>query len=244
MADRPAKRARVGAASPQGAPPPRAGPLQNGGAPGKGDDSSKLIVNPEDTFTVCGMRGTGKTTLEMELARLTKTVVMDPLAQFDPKIRWVPPRHGRRELDWIAAKCWQASPVRLIVSEAEQLVPEGRPLPPVFGKFALMGRNLGSSWGMDTRRPQKLTKELLDNSDHIFIFKLSGRAIRYMVDYISEDADDENDAKQLFEMRAWTKDPRQGGGWFFHYHDGRLVKRKPLKIAKPTASASSPRGSA
>lgn len=186
----------------------------------------KLEIGPEDTFTVAGMRGTGKTTL-MNAFLGPRTIVWDPLAQYDPKHAYRPRSLTRAEFDELAGRLWYDAPVRLLVEEAEQVLPQGPDLPPNFKSFALMGRNLGLSWGMNTRQPAALTKKVLDESDHIFIFKLGGRALDYMVAYLGKEG------RRLEEMRSWVKDPRQGGGRFFWYHDGELEECPPLRLPKP-----------
>lgn len=202
-------------------------------APASGKGAPRLEIGAEDTWTVMGQRGTGKTTLCQALARLAapRVCVVDPLGQYPAEYAYRPARFARKEMDKVGALAWSMSPVRVIVEEAEQVFPQGPDLPPKFKQFALMGRNLGSSWGMNTRRPQDLSKILLDNSDHIFMFKLGGRALRYMAEYIADEADDEEEAKRVLGMRSWVKDPRQGGGRFLWYHDGELREMAPLKVA-------------
>jgi hypothetical protein len=169
-----------------------------------------------------GQKGTGKTTL-CKLLATSDTAVWDPLRQYPEEIAYRPRALDRVEFDAFAGAVWRCAPKRILVEEAEQVLPQGAGLPPNFKALAMMGRNIGLTFGANTRRPQRLEKDVLDESDHLFIFKLSGRSLDYMQAYLGR-----VDGPRLDVMRRWIKDPRAGGGYFWHYHDGDLDLRAPL----------------
>jgi hypothetical protein len=197
---------------------------------------TRLDISEEDTATVMGMRGSGKTAICRLLASGARTVVWDPLGQYPANVAYRPRAVDRAEFDALVARVWHNAPATLLVEEAEQVLPQGPPLPPNFKAFALMGRNYGLRWFLNTRSPQALAKAVLDESDHLFIFKLGGRALDYMKDYLGR-----TDGRELDRMRKWIKDPRKGGGRYFHYHDGELTECPRLTLPRgmtTTAGAS------
>jgi energy-coupling factor transporter ATP-binding protein EcfA2 len=190
-----------------------------------------VTIQPGECSVIMGMKGTGKSTLQEQLAETFRergitTVVWDPIGQYPGTVSYRPRAFDdREELDELARRVWQAAPARLEIEEAEQILPQGPDLPTTFKAFALMGRNYGLSWGVNTRRPQAVSKHVLNLADHLFIFKLELRDLDYMKSFLGRAGTD------LEDMRTWTKDPREGGGQFFHYHDGQLEQHPPLDLA-------------
>ena len=192
------------------------------------------MIGPDESVAIMGMKGTGKTTLCRVIARAAapRVVVWDPLSQFPVEVSYRPRALSSAEFDELARRCWHAAPMMLVVSEAEQVIPQrGGVLPPAFQALALMGRNLGLRYVAETRQPQRLDKAVLDQADPTFIFKLAGRALEYMEEYLGR-----HDGRQLEVMRSWTKDPREGGGRFFYYRDGELREHSPLSVPPSLAS--------
>ncbi|HEX2065450.1 MAG TPA: hypothetical protein VHI93_01420 [Candidatus Thermoplasmatota archaeon] len=188
-------------------------------------------IGRDESVALMGMKGTGKTTLGRVLAHeMGPVLAWDPFGQYGAPIRsYRPPvMDDANDLDRIAAHLFelgrQGHPNTLLVEEAEQVLPEGMPLPRSYKQYALMGRNLGLRTILNTRRPQGVSKMALRNSnDHLFIFKLEGGDIDWLVKVLGK-----RHAAQLREMETWVKDPRQGGGRFLQYHDGELREHKPL----------------
>lgn len=202
--------------------------------------SHKIRIGPEETFLAAGMRGTGKTTLTKRIAASWRpnVIVWDVLNQYgDLGIGWRPPSVSPKQLNHLARWAWETRK-KLVLEEAEQIVPQGPPPPQVFKDYVQLGRNVPIddvnrlAFGANVRRPQAVSKFLLDEADHLFIFKLAGRALTYMADYIGG-----REGRQLLKMRTWVKDPRQGGGRFFHYHEGELVECPPLRGVAPDYTA-------
>lgn len=185
--------------------------------------SPQIRFGPEDTATAMGMRGSGKTSLFRHLLPAFKPnlVVWDPLAQYPPDVSYRPGALSRRELDSLCRQLWPRAPINLMLEEAEQVLPQGMDLPPACKQFFLMGRNVGARWLVNTRQPQALTKRVLDESDHFFIFKLQGRALDYMMRYLGRDG------RRLAKMQAWRKEQHR----FFWYHDALLEECEALELA-------------
>jgi hypothetical protein len=173
-----------------------------------------IQLGPEDTFAAIGMRGTGKTTLCRKIVRGwgPRTVVWDPFGQYPPPISYRPRTIDRREHDGLCRHVWTSAPFNLLVEEAEQVLPEGRPLAPAANQLFLMGRNLRIRWGLNTRHPAALKKQVLNECDHYFVFKLRPQSIEYMVRYLELAP---RDARAFRKMHAWLKSEHR----FFWYSD-------------------------
>jgi hypothetical protein len=213
---------------------------------------SSIDIRPEENTAAIGMRGTGKTELAQQIADAQPSDVA--IVAWDPKRVWPdqwayhPSQFDVDELDQLAARCMQALPCRLFLEEIEQLLKNQRSLPENVRRFALMCREYGGTFHLDLRIPQRVSKTLLDEADHILLFKVSGRRLNYMHRYLgrpssiplgepgmahdlpgSIDADD--DGHLPWEaIRKLPKDPREDGGWFVHVHEGRLILRRPLDV--------------
>ena len=202
---------------------------------------NRFGIGGDESVAVLGMKGTGKTTLCGALALdMPPVVAWDPFGQYPPPVQsYRPTTMHRREFDRLAAHLWglaqQGRPSTFLVEEAEQVLPQGPDLPPAYKMHALMGRNLGLRSIWNTRRPQGLSKHVFNLADHLFIFKLEGGDLDWTAKHLGGTA-----GRHLRRMRGWIKDPREGGGRFFHYHDGELQEHDPLPRPKPARVARGP----
>lgn len=198
----------------------------------------KFGIGRDEKVAVAGLPGTGKTTLCRVIAQeMGPTSMWDPFGQYVnvPGVAsYRPPTMDVMDLDRLAGHLWgQAKAGRapdgltLGIEEAEQVLEQGQPLTPNVRESALMGRNLKFRYLFNLRRPQDFTKKLLRVCDWLFIMKLAGGDIEGLRDTVGKAACDE-----LRTMTTWTKDPRQGGGRFFTYHDGELKEHPPLNLGK------------
>lgn len=192
-------------------------------------------IGKDESVGILGMKGTGKTTLGGVLAEeMGPTAAWDPFGQYRPPVQSYRPKAiDRDEFDRLAGHLWdlgvKGRPSTLLIEEAEQILPEGPDLPPAYKRHFLMGRNLCLRSVINTRRYQALSKHVMRGLDWLFIMKLEGGDI----DYLGKPAClGRNVGRDLEAMRTWTKDPRQGGGLFFTYHDGEL--RGPFRLNPST----------
>jgi energy-coupling factor transporter ATP-binding protein EcfA2 len=213
-----------------------------------------VTIQPGECTVIMGMKGTGKTTLQREIARTFRqdldvpTVVWDPIGQYPSPVSYRPRCFDDRdELDQLARRIWQHAPARLEIEEAEQVLPQGPDLPSTFKAYALMGRNYGLSWGVNTRRPQAVSKHILNLADHLFIFKLELRDRGYLHKFLGRppmvplaepgtayDLPDEIDINEGVvpwdDLKHMPKDPREGGGFYLHYNEGKMLLHRPLDL--------------
>jgi energy-coupling factor transporter ATP-binding protein EcfA2 len=142
-----------------------------------------LEIKSSDRICVAGLTGMGKTTLTRYLASLAapNILVMDPLHQYDglpEKCRYFPARFTPAEMEVKAKWMCSVSNMTLLVEEAEQFMPQKRPLGDHTKQLIDMGRNWGAGvWG-STRRIQNLNKDFFDICDHLFFYRcgLTSRA--------------------------------------------------------------------
>jgi len=191
---------------------------------------SSIEIGVEEITAAIGMRGTGKTTLAEHIADAQPSEVS--IAAWDPKGVW-PDKYSYRprefsleELNRFFGWVIQAAPCRVFLEEIEQLLKSGIDLPPNVRRATMMGRESGISYHVDARMPRKVHKGILDEADHYFLFKLSGAK----QDYIVRKFLGRRHRDQLATMDTWTKDPRDGGGRFFHLYEGHLEACQPLDV--------------
>lgn len=187
--------------------------------------SLTLQIASDQVVTICGMRGTGKTTLMAALFRaMPRATILDPLDQYDSlqtdAKRCVVPGLGADERDVLETMCvdaWQKGNISLFVEEAELALPEGKPLLPATKTVVLRGRNRGIGLVANTRRIAGLKKDVVALSDHVLIF---GLFLPQDVDYVADFVGKEEAAKAR-TLAAFR---------FLHYHQGRVRLMAPIAV--------------
>lgn len=151
-----------------------------------------LEIKSTDRVTVCGLPGTGKTTLAKYFASLTepKCLIYDPLQQYEgfpEECRYIPRSDSLQEFDSICRRLRATGNITFIVEECERYIGQGKPL----GENAFDLINRGRNWGVGifavTRRIQRLSKDFFDLCQHCFIFRIGLKSRGYVADMIGWD---------------------------------------------------------
>ena len=159
---------------------------------------ANLEIDLTDRLCISGLTGTGKTILMRYLLTLADDFyIIDPLDQYkefgeigdvlqDGK-RWVPREESPREFESICQKFHAISNRILVVEEAEQYMPQGRPMLTYTSSLVRMGRNWGIGiWGT-TRRIQDINKRFFDLAQRVFFFRCGFKSREYIADMLGNE---------------------------------------------------------
>jgi len=184
---------------------------------------SQPVIKTTDGITICGMKGTGKSTWIREIAQNNqrfkqRVIVFDPQDEYRDQFETVlPESDDPEELDEMADYVFRQGNILLIVSEAEQFLPEGRPLPPHVFKLINRGRHRNSAIWADTRRIANLNKSVFNLSEHVIIFRHFGVTdINTLNKFVP-------DASLLRTVPDYH---------FIYYHRGKSTLYPPLRITE------------
>jgi hypothetical protein len=156
-----------------------------------------LKFSMTDRLCIAGLPGTGKTIFMRYLLSFADPdiYILDPLNQYqefgavgdvmDGKSkRAIPLQESPQELEIIAKKFYSLSNRVLAIEEAEQFIPQDRPLLPYTSGLVRMGRNWGIGiWGT-TRRIQDINKRFFDLAQRVFFFRCGLKSREYIADLI------------------------------------------------------------
>jgi len=176
-------------------------------------------IKNTDLITICGMRGTGKTTWIRHNAKLFEGVgllMFDPLNEFSKDFPcYVPETQNPDELSEVADYVFRKGNMLLIVSEAEIYLPNISYLPTGTFKLLTQGRHRNTGMWADSRRIANLNKTMFSLSEHCIVFRHFGY----------------NDLKYLGE---WIPDKTAISGLkdfhFIHYHRGTSTEYLPTPL--------------
>lgn len=171
------------------------------------------------TNTVCGMKGTGKTTLEkVLLTKYQRVLVFDVNGEFPEFPQYIPETDSPKELDKVAKAVWNEGNCLLLVSEAELYLPVNGTLPPNVFKITTRGRHRNIGMIADTRRIANLNKTVFGLSEHVFAFRhFAPTDVKYLNEFFTRDA------RELVNLPDF---------WYWHYHRGIVNVCKPVKPIK------------
>ena len=146
------------------------------------------VIKSTDLITICGARGSGKTTWEKKISKGfagTEFLAFDPLDEYrDIWPQYIPKTNKPEELAEVARYVFYKGNMILLVSEAELYLPNGS-LPPDTLKLITQGRHRNTAVWADTRRIANLSKTMFSLSEHVICFRqFSKNDIRYLEDFI------------------------------------------------------------
>ena len=138
---------------------------------------------------VCGLKGSGKTTMARPLAR---QVAPDRLALYDPQREFAGGEFSaseRHEPEKVMSRTefegWFGELLppdgrdtsdydAIIVDEANLYIPARYPLSEAVGAYTNMGRHIRTSLVCVTRRPVQLYVDVIELADYLIVYKLAG----------------------------------------------------------------------
>ena len=177
-----------------------------------------IQVESWNSITVCGMKGTGKTTLIKKglLPKYKELFVFDPNGEYSEFPSYQPESDSPMELERIAKVIWDRWNCLLVVSEAELYLPVNQNLPPSIFKIVARGRHRNIGLIADTRRIANLNKTVFGLSEHCFVFRhFSPTDTNYLNQFLTEDA------RKLANLQNY---------WYWHYTRGTVEVCSPLPV--------------
>ena len=175
----------------------------------------KLKITSTDRITICGLPGTGKTTLSKYLALLAEPniLVYDPLDQYtelDDRCRYVPKSDSPLEFDRVCKVLCARSDTLFIVEECERYLGQGKAL----GPYAFEVINRGRNWGIGviavTRRLQRLSKDYFDLCQRVFFFRCGLKSRQYIEDMLGKSVLGQVIALERFHFLCWDVEEESG----------------------------------
>ena len=146
-------------------------------------------IKSTDLITICGARGSGKTTWAKTMAKGftgSEILVFDTLNEFNGIYpQYIPQSNKPEELAEVCRYVFYKGNMILIVSEAELYLPNTNYLLPDTLRLITQGRHRNTAIWADTRRIASLSKTMFSLSEHVICYRqFSNNDIRYLEDFI------------------------------------------------------------
>lgn len=137
-----------------------------------------------ELVTIAGKRGYGKTTVAKELINgLSRVQIWDPMQDYDNS--YIPSSGSIDEFNNFLKNIWVQGNCFVMVDEADQVMPELKPLCEYANKIINLGRHRNIGMGMITRRIAVLNKNAFAQSSMLVLFHhFAPNDIRYLSEFI------------------------------------------------------------
>lgn len=146
------------------------------------------MATSSEVITISGKRGFGKTTIAETLIRsLSRVAIWDAMDEYNHPCSYVPKEHSMKEFDNFLRVQWERGNVFVFVDEADQVMPEGKPLTPYANKIINLGRHRNIGMGAITRRLARLNKTTFSQSREVYLFHhFIPNDLKYLADFIGK----------------------------------------------------------
>ena len=141
-------------------------------------------MRSDELVTIAGKRGYGKTTAAKELVQgLSRIQIWDPMGEYDNS--YTPVSGSIEEFNTFLKSIWIRGNCFVLVDEADQVMPELKPLCLYANKIVNLGRHRNIGMGMITRRIAVLNKNAFAQSSMLVLFHhFAPNDIRYLSEFI------------------------------------------------------------
>ena len=142
-------------------------------------------MRSDEICTISGKRGYGKTTVAKAIiATLHRVAIWDPMHEYSNS--YIPTSGSIDEFDTWLKGYWNQGNVFILVDEADQVMPEKKPLSPYAYKIINLGRHRNIGLCMVTRRLAVLNKTAFSQSEIFIAFRhFLINDIKYMSEFIT-----------------------------------------------------------
>jgi len=153
-------------------------------------------MQSDEIVTIAGKRGYGKTTVAKSLiSKLQRVAVWDPMHEY--KNSYHPVSGTIEEYDQFLKRLWLQGNVFIFVDEADQVMPEGRPLCEYARLIVNLGRHRNIGMGLISRRIALVSKTAVSQSrELILLHQFMPNDIKYLSEFIP-------DAKELKKLQKF-----------------------------------------
>ena len=144
-------------------------------------------MRSDELITIAGKRGYGKTTAAKTLiSKLDRVIVWDPMNEYrEFANRYIPSTGSIEEFNRFLKFYWEQGNIFIFVDEADQVLPEGRPLCEYGGQIVNLGRHRNIGLGTITRRIALLNKTVVSQAQELILFHtFIPNDIRYLKEVI------------------------------------------------------------
>lgn len=144
------------------------------------------MMRSSEIITISGKRGYGKTTVAKSIvSKLSRVLIWDPMHEYSNS--YIPKSGSIEEFNQFLKGYWELGNVFILVDEADQVMPEGRPLCEYANKIINLGRHRNIGMGMVTRRLARLNKTAFSQSQEVILFHhFMPNDIRYLNEFIPD----------------------------------------------------------
>jgi len=147
------------------------------------------MMQSDEIVTISGKRGYGKTTIAKDIIKsLSRVAIWDPMGEFQEfKGAYLPKEGTITEFNEWLKPLWETGNIFIMVDEADQVMPEGKPICFYANQSINLGRHRNIGFGSVTRRLARLNKDAVAQSHKLILFHhFLINDIKYLSDMIPD----------------------------------------------------------